>query len=375
MGIAVEIGRFIVKRMFHRRYRLNFSYGDLDPETDSPYFLVANHPSALDPLYVAMNLVRYPYPVANIFLYTDPKFRFLLSKVVTSIPKRKGQSDTRTIRAILDAYKSGGSIMVFPEGNASFYGQTTPTDWIPTAKIAKKVGVDVVAAKIDGGYLAAPRWGRYHKGARVDVTYRTIISAEELKTMATKDIARIMQDALSFDDDKWREEHDVITPSDHRAEGLEHVIYTCPLCYQTATLHTKGNAVFCKNCGQIATIDDAWHLHGTPYKTIGEWGDAQTRSLDRIVSEGFESKGILKEIDFVKMRRIMIGKARIMFRDTTLWLITKRMTLSIDAHAINGIVMTEKNDISFDWNGKTWFISTDDPKLILDVINHTKERN
>ncbi len=376
MNLAIEFGRFIVKRMFHRRYRFRFDYDRFDPKGKTSFFLVANHPSALDPLYVAMNIVRYPYPIANIFLYTDPKLKFLLTNVVKSIPKRKGQTDTRTIRAILEAYqKDHRSIMVFPEGNASYFGKSTPTDYASTAKIAKKVGVDVIAAKIDGGFLAAPRWGKYIKGSRVDVHYSILLTSERLKTMSIQEIASVIEEALTFDDFDWREAHDVMYPTKHRAQGLEHVIYWCPKCQGIQTIHTKGNDIHCRTCGHIASFDERSLLTGLPFARLTEWGDRQMDMIPGIIKEGFETKGVLKEIDFKRMRRRHIGLARVTYQAPIIWIVTKTLTLEINQEDITGIVMTEKNDISFDWKGHTYFITIDDPKLLLDVITHTKEIN
>ncbi len=87
-----------------------------------------------------MVIKRYPYPVANSFLYTNPIFKWLLTHVVTSISKRKGQSDMQTIRLILDAiHKQKRPVMLFPEGNASYFGEQTKTDYLPTAKLIKNL--------------------------------------------------------------------------------------------------------------------------------------------------------------------------------------------------------------------------------------------
>ena len=57
-----------------------------------------------DPLYVAMNIKYYPYPVASNILYTNPIMKFGLNKIVKSIPKRKGQSDIQTIRTYIKCF-------------------------------------------------------------------------------------------------------------------------------------------------------------------------------------------------------------------------------------------------------------------------------
>ena len=67
--------------------------------------------------------------------------------------------------------------MIFPEGNSSFFGEQTPTDYMSTAKIVKKISHDLVVAKIDGGYFANPRWGKKRRRPKFYAVYSKIRSS------------------------------------------------------------------------------------------------------------------------------------------------------------------------------------------------------
>ncbi|MBN2300345.1 MAG: hypothetical protein JXC31_04055, partial [Acholeplasmataceae bacterium] len=83
MKIREEIGRLILKLVFYPRYHFVFTYKDFDPKRKDPYFLIANHASLNDPLYVELNLKEYPYPITGNLLYTNPWYNFLLTKIST----------------------------------------------------------------------------------------------------------------------------------------------------------------------------------------------------------------------------------------------------------------------------------------------------
>jgi len=93
MRIREEIGRLALKIIFYPKYRFKFTYENFDRKRKDPYFLIGNHPSLHDPLFVEIQLINYPYPVAGNLLYTNPMYNFLLTRITKTIAKRKGQSD------------------------------------------------------------------------------------------------------------------------------------------------------------------------------------------------------------------------------------------------------------------------------------------
>ena len=82
MSIKVEIARLFIKILFGLQYNIIFTYTDFDKKRDDPFFLISNHASLHDPLYVAMNIKKYPYAVTSNILYTNKLMKFGLNKII-----------------------------------------------------------------------------------------------------------------------------------------------------------------------------------------------------------------------------------------------------------------------------------------------------
>lgn len=375
MSIKIEVARFVLKLIFHAKYKFKFTYTNFDKKRKEPFFLISNHASQNDPLYVAMNIKHYPYPVASNILYTNPIMKFGLSKIIKSIPKRKGQSDIQTIRLILNAFnKDKRGIMIFPEGNSSFFGEQTPTDFISTAKIVKKINHDLIMAKIDGGFFASPRWGVKRKRPEFHIHYYQLYSKEEIEQLSLLELASSIEQAIKYNDYEWNKDKKIKYISKHKAKGLDHYIYACPTCHEIQTLYTKHNDVYCRTCGKIAHINDYHLLEGVKaFDNLIEWDKMQKLDLKKQPFEkSYESYGELFLIDFIKNKRIKLGHVKAVINDKQLILSNKSIQKPFNLKDIKGQVITRKNDLSFDVFDETYMLRLKDPMLFLDKINLQK---
>lgn len=372
MGLLTEVGRFGLKIMFHYRFDLKYTYDDFDPKTKSPYLLLGNHATQHDPLIVGMVIKRYPYPVANSFLYTNPIFKWLLTHVVTSISKRKGQSDMQTIRLILDAiHKQKRPVMLFPEGNASYFGEQTKTDYLPTAKLIKKLNVDVVIAKINGGYLAHPRWGFYRKKGHFHTHFYKLISKESLPALSVESIEMQLRNAIAFNDFKWNASNQYRYRLIGRANGIEHYLYYCPKCKKTQSLKGKNANINCMHCGKIASFDETSQLNG-PYPSLVEWGNDQKKIFPKRLNEAIQTEGRLYEVDVIRQKKKDLGYQKVILEDQKLKIKTKP-EITFEINKIQGEVITRKHNLSFDYGEKTYNFLLKDPMIILNAITYIKE--
>ncbi len=373
MKLREEIGRLGLKLTFYPRFNFKFSYENFDRKRKEPYVLIANHASLNDPLYIGMKLKYYPYPVASNTLYTHKVLNFLLTKVITSIPKRKGQSDIQTIRSMLKAFKEDKrGIMLFPEGNSSYFGEETKTDYESTAKLIKKIGHEVVYAKIDGGFLAAPRWGKFRKKGDYHVHFAPIISKEEVKTLDIPKITEILTQTIKFNDYDWNREKRIKYRSNQKAEGLEHYIYYCPICGNKQTITTKGNDIYCTSCGKISEFDDYGFLKDLPFDNLVEWGKLQRSMISEFRKTKISSSGDLLLLDFENNKRIPIDTYLIELEHDVLTLKNESDLKQFKLDRISGLVLTQKQYLSFDYDEKTYMIKAQDPMIILDAINDYK---
>ena len=373
MRLREELGRIGLRIVFYPQFKFKFAYHNFDPKRKEPYFLVGNHASLNDPLYVGMNLKHYPYPVAANLLYTQPLMRFALTKIVTSIPKRKGQSDIQTIRSILKAFKEDKrGIMIFPEGNSSFFGEETKTDYQSTAKLVKKVGNDLIYARISGGYLASPRWGKFRKKGHYQIDYELLMPKEQIETSSVEEIENVLSHAIKFNDYDWNREQKIIYRSKEKAVGLENYLYYCPICQGTQTIDTYKNDIYCHTCGKISTINDYEFLEGLPFDNLVEWDHLQQKALPNILKEPVYSSGELFEVNFKKNKRISLGLSKVELVHKTLHIKTKHVEFSFPIKDIEGLVLTQKQYISFDVSDKTYLLKLKDCKLFLDAITYLK---
>lgn len=372
MGLLSEVGRIVIKIMFHYRFDLKYTYDDFNPKTSSPYLLIGNHATQHDPLIVGMVIKRYPYPVANSFLYTNPIFKWLLTKVVTSISKRKGQSDMQTIRLILNAiHKEKRPVMLFPEGNASYFGEQTKTDYLSTAKLIKKLNVDVIVAKISGGYLAHPRWGFYRKNGHFHTHFYRLFKVDALNELPVEAIKKTLEESLMFNDFNWNLTHQHKYRLKGRANGIEHYLYYCPMCQKTQTLYGKDEHIHCENCGIIATFDETSILTG-PYPSLVEWGHNQLKIIPMRIKEKILTSGELYEVDNLKQKKYKLGIHDVILENQTL-IINTQPKRTFHIQYIKGEVITRKHNFSFDYEDKTYNFLLKDPMLILNTISYLKE--
>lgn len=122
-----------------------------------PAVVVANHPSALDPLFIGAAVPeRLLFIAAKEFLSLRAVGWAMLT--YGCIPIRRGQIDIAAIRESLDALTMGRKLVVFPEGGVS------PSPRPPqrgAALIAARAQVPIVPAVIRGTERVFPLGARF----------------------------------------------------------------------------------------------------------------------------------------------------------------------------------------------------------------------
>ena len=195
--------KVFIKAYFLRVYKVNYVFGDINIKRDDSFFLIGNHVLLLDALFSSFAIKGYAVPVVNSFVYTNKLQRIVITKLSDSIVKRKGQSDIKTIREIRKYLKEGRPIAVYPEGNASYYGETLESVFA-TAKLIKLHRVDVICAKTKGGYFAKPRWrDKRIKRAYVELEIFLLFTAKEISELSTEEIYIKMIDSYYQNDYEW----------------------------------------------------------------------------------------------------------------------------------------------------------------------------
>jgi 1-acyl-sn-glycerol-3-phosphate acyltransferase len=217
-----------------------------------PFIVIGNHTTNLDP-FLTNTFVPHPiHWVTSDGNLRTPLLRFLLIKLVGSIPKSKAIPDIETVNWIVEFIrKRKGVVGFYPEGQATWNGQTLPA-LSGTAKLIKLLKAPVVCALGKGTYLSKPRWAyTLHRG-QVAIQFSLLFSPQELKTMSVPEIRDRLDAAMRHDDTAWAGMLGLRFEDERRAECLELALYACPSCGGLKTLKSSGETLRCEACGFAA---------------------------------------------------------------------------------------------------------------------------
>jgi 1-acyl-sn-glycerol-3-phosphate acyltransferase len=118
-------------------------------------FLIANHTSAMDPFIVCLpvrqRLLRGP---GKIELFKHPIVSWLMRRIGI-FPLRRDGVDTAAMRTMLELYRSGSLIVIFPEGGRSLTSELLPFD-IDFARLVIKLKAPLFPAGIAGASHLLP---------------------------------------------------------------------------------------------------------------------------------------------------------------------------------------------------------------------------
>jgi len=372
MNIKEKIIKPFLSWFYHSKFKFEVNYGNFNPKREDPYFLIANHASLHDGLFMATFLKKYPYPVINAFMFVNKSMRFVLQKLIYSIPKRKGQSDVYTIREMMRVVKSGRGVMLFPEGNSSYFGEQSTIPF-STVKLFKKFKLDVVVCKINGSYLSAPRWGeKITQNGLIELDFKVLYRGNELENHSLEEIYEKLVEEMKFNDFEWNRSHLYPYKPKERASGLENYIYVCPKCLKNQTISTVKNEIHCQNCGQISHFDDYSLIKGLPFDNLIEWDKIQKLQLPKIVKNTLYSEGMMFDVDTTKYKSKKLGYANLQLTDQGIVVEMKKLEFKFEMAKISGLTLTRKNEVSFDYEDKTYLFKLKDPMLYFDVINYIK---
>lgn len=255
-----------------------------------PYILIANHSFFLD--FTLLATAQYPRRINFIVArkyFEYPILPFFL-KIGQTIPKSLFQTDSQTIRLAFSVLAQGGILGLYPEGQIAIQGTANkPPESI--AKLVKRAGVPVLAAKTTGAYLVKPTWAKYDRRGPVYTEFTLILSAEESRCLPLEEIERRTFAGINVDNFAAQRESGAMYKGKKRAEGLENILYLCPFCHAEFTLQTEGNYLKCANCGLTCEYGEDAHFHfcenaqyfmmkknKTPLPAhVGEWYDLQRK--------------------------------------------------------------------------------------------------
>ncbi|MBE6884471.1 MAG: 1-acyl-sn-glycerol-3-phosphate acyltransferase [Ruminococcaceae bacterium] len=113
---------------------------------DRSFLMCCNHVSLADPIIAVMKLKRPFRFMAKAELFRNPLLKLLIQKL-GAFPVDRGTGDMTPIYTSIDIIKSGGNLLIFPEGTRSKTGELLrPRSG--AALIALKTGADILPVSI-----------------------------------------------------------------------------------------------------------------------------------------------------------------------------------------------------------------------------------
>lgn len=321
-----------------------------DPSVDlkrkEPYVMLANHTFMFDVVHVPLRFKHTPFIIASQTLFTKQPSKFLVTQVAHVIPKSKGKSDISTIKNIFNAIKKGYPVLIFPEGDTTFYGETGYVEE-STMKLIKKLNLDVIICNVKGGYLSKPRWALgKRKRRKIELNYNLEITKERLQTLSSEEIGVIINNALYHNDYEYQRKVMIPHPGKELALGLENVVYVCPHCEGINTIQTSGNTITCSNCHKEGFIDKYGFIHDFVFDNLIDWNNYQRKYTEQLKKSVIKSEAVLSYMDREDDSQTIVGPIMFEYRDGFLHLTGAKEEV-IPVSETTNTTITLRRDLGF----------------------------
>ncbi|MDR0456802.1 MAG: 1-acyl-sn-glycerol-3-phosphate acyltransferase [Treponema sp.] len=257
---------------------------NLEKGPGTPSIIISNHNTNFDGALVGVNFSRDIYFVASEHTFRYDLRSIFIKFAFALIPINRAQADAFAMREILHRLKAGYSVCIFAEGNHSFNGLTGHIP-LSIAKLVRMSGADLITHRLEGGYFTKPRWARKKRRGKMAGRLMGRYSAAELRTMTHDQILKVIERDIHEDAYERQKEQPVRYSGKKRAEYIEIVLYLCPQCKKTGTIHSHGNNFSC-SCGLNAAYTEMGFLEGEnlPFSTITDWDKWQKEHLTQMVN-------------------------------------------------------------------------------------------
>ena len=331
---------------------------DVNPKRKEPYLMLANHTFMFDVIHVPLLFHRVPFIVASESLFVKQPTKFLFKWIAHVIPKSKGASDLRTAKGIISTIRKGYPVLIFPEGDTTYFGETRNVEF-STMKLIKKLKVDVITCTVKGGYLSKPRWATGKRKKRAaEFHYHLTIKKDELVTMTIDEINERVNKALYNNDYEYQRKAMIKHPGKNLAEGLENVLYVCPECEAINSLKTKGNTITCTSCKTEGRYNEYGFIEGFTYDNLIDWDNYQKTCKERLRKAHIDSSGRLHYIRYDDSTKEYIGDVRLHICHGVMKL-TGAVNKDIPIHEVSNPKLTLRRNLNFIHDGTFYFIPLD----------------
>lgn len=239
---------------------------------DGPFIILSNHPSPYDVYFTCKTI----YPVRTSFILNRYYFKSKLNKYLLGkigvIPKKLFSPDMETIKKSLKMVKNNYPIYMCPEGRLGLDG-TNYEVTTETSKFIKQLKLPIVVLRINGAYIAKPKWRKFQCKNKIRTDISLTLTKEEISNLSLEELNTMLNEAIAYNDFNYIKEKNLVYNFKNKAKGLENVLYYCPKCHKEHTLETNNNTIKCNSCGFELTIDNTYHFNNNEFNinNIHEW--------------------------------------------------------------------------------------------------------
>ncbi len=350
----------ILRAIFGKYFKFKYNIEIVCNETnslESPFLILANHTNFWDPLLVNSYIDRHIHYVASDEYFRNPILKALL-KYTGTIPKTKFKSDFSTVKDIIRIKKDNGIIGIFPEGKRNWDGETTNLVF-STAKLIKVLKIPVVTCLLKGAHLSLPRWAKTSRKGKLSISYRVILSPEEIQSLSVEEIFNRISKSLHHDEYEYQKKLMLSFKGHKLAEKLELFLFTCPKCKSIDTMKSNDNLFYCKECGYKVSFNEYGFFDSMKdkllFETPKEWGQWQTEFIKEYIENTNDiSTNILsnKKIILLKgsrltpLKKFKIGNITLNKKELN-FISTLGNALSFDISKIQGLNVQQNNKFEF----------------------------
>ena len=214
---------------------------------------------------VGVPINRGVKPMASAGLLRVPILGTFL-KAVGCFPKEKFTKDRKSMKMLQQHYDNGYVVLLFPEGNRSWNGETAEIN-PGIGRLIKRMDCKVVYARINSGYLHHPRWAHYPRWIPIEATYD---GPHEYSEQSAEEITADVQARLQV---KPHLKKPARVWGFRMAHGLTDYLWACPKCITTEALDVprrRGNTVRCTSCKAEWEIDVFSMMNGSSTLSVGD---------------------------------------------------------------------------------------------------------
>ena len=254
-------------------------------ENGRQYLVLANHQTGFDQFFPSFAFKQHLYYVASEDIFSMGLASKIIQWLAAPIPIKKQVMDIRAVMSCMKVAKEGGSIMIFPEGNRTFSGETV---YINPAigGLAKKLGLPIAFLKIEGGYGVQPRWSDVRRKGKMRAYVSKVLEPEEYKSMTNDELYQrickeLYQNEANGDQTYFHNKS---------AEYVERVLYVCP------HFESSGDTFRCVTCGRQAKYLPTKEISGDfSFRFMLEWYNYQQNYVNNLDTRALTEQPIIRD--------------------------------------------------------------------------------